>query len=81
MTDIQRIDDNMKMLAELFQKDDEQILKENTMKDLSQIYMTVYGCKVPSYVSTKANALKQLHLYYHSIRRADALSALGRRYY
>lgn len=76
--DIGRIDANVKLLSELFQKDDAQILKEKKMKDLNDIFIQVYGYKIPSYIGTKADALKQLRHYYHSIKRANAFSAEGR---
>lgn len=78
--DIVRIDANVTMLHELFQKSDEEILRTHTMKDFNDIFTTVYGYKIPSRVGTKANALKQLKHYYHSLMRADALRAEGRRY-
>lgn len=80
VSDITRIDANVAMLKKLFQQSDEEILKSHKMKDLNDIFIQIYGYKIPNHIGTKANALKQLKHYYHSLMRADALRAEGRRY-
>lgn len=75
MTDKHKIDQNMQMLSELFQKDDDTILRENTMKDLKDMLVRIYDGLYPpsSYLSTKSKALQGLKEYYNSIRYTDAL--------
>ncbi|MCM1224631.1 MAG: hypothetical protein NC548_60310 [Lachnospiraceae bacterium] len=74
--DIERIDANVKMLRELFEKGDAQILKEKKMKDLNGIFVQVYGFKMPSHIQTKADALNQLRHYYLMVKRGAAFGAL-----
>lgn len=79
MQNIERIDENMRLLEELFKDPDEVILKGHTRKQLDDIYDKVYSVKQPSYLCTKSDVLKSLYHYYHSVRRADALSVMGAR--